>query len=74
MSRSERKSLTLPPATDKAIDRLANERGISEAAVMKYLIERGLRIEAIVARGGKILAREPDGQEYLLEDRDYRQW
>jgi hypothetical protein len=74
MSRSERKSLTLPPAVDKAIGRLADERGISESAVMKFMIERSLRQEAILARGGKILAREQDGREYILEDPDYRQW
>ena len=68
--RASRMSLTMSPATKQALEMLADEHGVSVAAIMKLFLERGLTEEAIVSRGGRIIAQSSDGREYVLVDQN----
>ncbi len=68
--RASRMSLTMSAATKQALEMLAEEHGVSVASIMKLFLERGLTEEAIVAKGGRIVAQSPDGREYILVDQN----
>lgn len=66
--KAQRMGFTISPRTKRALEMLADERQVSAAWVIKMLIGRGLALEGIVAEGGKIVARHPDGSEEVLLD------
>lgn len=66
LEQSTKRSITLPHTVIEALEALADKYGGNVNDVIYKLIERGLVIEALVTTGGKVIAVDKEGSQYIV--------
>ena len=61
-----RMTISVPTPTRKALEFIADERGVSLAAVIKAFIGQGLAVEREVRNGGVLIIERENGEKLLV--------
>lgn len=69
MVSNERLTISLPIATKKALEDLAEAKGITISAATKQVLAKGLVVEAVVGDGGEVIFKDQNGEGYVLSNR-----